>query len=422
MKKFVGVAVSLMMSLALIGCSSGGSSETSSAGETDKQTGKQTEISFIHWRGEDTEVFRELITKFEDENPEIKVDMTVYPSEQYQSTAQTLLRDGGTGDVFAAFPGSQFEVINRAGIFTDLTDEPFVSNFTENLIQAGQMDGKQLALPYQLVYNQPVYNVDIFEELGLDVPEDWEGFLAMCETLKENGYIPIAFPGGDIGPGQFMNSMMMNNAPDEEIIEKLENGETKLTDEWWVKTLAQFKELNDKGYLQTDSLGTNHDGAIALVAQEKAAILATGSYAMASIKQQNPDLKLNLLAPITVPASEAVFEGIHTTTFMLGVNANSEHQEEAKQFIEFLSSAENASFYANSTGQHLTVNGVEYTSRELKDTAIWMDKKTRFQPRYLISNADIMNSATGSIQAVIGGTDPEKAAEDAQKIVDQNIK
>ncbi|MFC0471464.1 ABC transporter substrate-binding protein [Halalkalibacter kiskunsagensis] len=418
MKKFIGVAVFvLMLSLALIGCSSGGSSESSSGEETDEQK----TISFIHWRGEDTEVFRELIAKFENENPQIKVDMTVYPSEQYQSTAQTLLRDGNSGDVFAAFPGSQFQVINRAGLFSDLTGESFVENFSENLIQAGQFEKKQLALPLQLVYNQPVYNVGLFEELGLTPPNDWEGFLALCETLKENGYTPIAFPGADIGPGQFMNSMMMNNAPDEDIIVKLENGEAKLTDEWWVKTLAQFKELNDKGYLQEDSLGTSKEGAFALMAQEKAAMVAAGSYAMASIKEQNPDIKLNLLAPITVPASEAVYEGIHTTTFMLGVNATSSKQEEAKQFIEFLSDPENASVYANSTGQHLTVNGVEYTSEELKDTAIWMEKHTRFQPRYLISNADIMNSATGSIQAVIGGTDPEKAASEAQKIVDQNI-
>lgn len=416
MKKWIGVGVIIsMLCLLALGCSN----DENASGTDDSD---ETVISFIHWRGEDAEVFDELIDKFESENPNIKVEMTIYPSEQYLSTAQTLLRDGGTGDVFAAFPGSQFQIINRAGLFTDLTNEPFVSNFTDNLIKAGQLDGKQLALPLQLVYNQPVYNVGLFEELGLTPPNDWEGFLALCETLKENGYIPIAFPGSDIGPGQFMNSMMMNNAPDEDIIAKVESGEAKFTDEWWVKTLSQFKELNDNGYFQADSLGTNHDGAIALFAQEKAAMLASGSYAMASVKEQNPDMKMNLLAPITVSADEAVFEGIHTTTFMLGVNAKSDKQEEAKKFIEFLSTPENATVYANKTGQHLTVKGVEYTSEELKNTAVWMEKNTRFQPRYLFENADIMNAATGSIQAVIGGVDPQKAAEDAQKIADENMK
>ncbi|MGX1194745.1 ABC transporter substrate-binding protein [Metabacillus sp. SLBN-84] len=407
------LAAIFVMVLALAGCSS---NETGGSGKDGV-----TEISFIHWRGEDAEVFKELISKFEKENPKIKVNMTVYPSEEYQSTAQTLLRDGSTGDVFTSFPGSQFEIIKKAGFFADLSNEEFVQNYNENLIESGKADGKQLAVPLQLVYNQPVYNAGIFEELGLEPPKDWEGFLALCETLKENGYTPIAFPGADIGPGQLMNSMMMNNAPDEEIFAKLMAGDAKLTDEWWVKTLSQFKELTDKGYITKEALGTKHDGAIALMAQEKAGMLASGSYAMAGIKQQNPDIKLQLLAPITVAENEAKYEGVHTTTFMLAVNSKSEKQDAAKKFVSFLSETENAGEYANKTGQHVTLKDVTYESEELKDTAVWMEKNTRFQPRFLIPNADVEKAVIASIQAVIGGTDPEKAAAEAQKIVEQNL-
>ena len=151
-------------------------------------------------------------------------------------------------------------------------------------------------------------------------------------------------------------------------------------------------------------------------------MLATGSYAMASVKAQNPDIKFQMLAPITVPESEAVYEGIHTTTFMLAVNSKSENQEEAKKFIEFLSKPENATVYANETGQHLTINDVTYESEELKDTAEWADKKTRFHPRYLIPSVEVEKAVIGSIQDVVGGTDPEEAAEKAQDIVKGHIK
>jgi raffinose/stachyose/melibiose transport system substrate-binding protein len=398
----------LIVSGFLAGCSS---SESGSA------DGK-TEISFIHWRGEDSDAFKELISRFEEDNPDIKVEMTVYPSEKYQSTAQTLLRDGSTGDVFTAFPGSQFEVIKKAGLFEDLTGEELVGNFNETLLAAGQDGNQQLALPLQLVYNQPVYNKTLFDELGLEPADDWEGFLALCEILKENGYTPIAFPGADIGPGQMMNSMMMNNAP-EGIFAELMNGETELTDEWWVKTLSQFQELMDKGYIAKDALGMKHEGAIAQVAQEEAAMLASGSYAMANIKELNPDLDLGLLAPITVSADEAAFEGIHTTTFMLAVNSKSEHKEEAKQFIDFLSQPENAEYYANETGQFLTIPDINYESESLKAAADWMDKNTRFQPRYLIPDADVEKAVIASIQNVLSGEDPETAAQEAQEIVNQ---
>ena len=52
-------------------------------------------------------------------------------------------------------------------------------------------------------------NKGMFDELGLEVPKSWTEFQEMADTLLENDITPIAFPGADIGPNQFMNSMMM---------------------------------------------------------------------------------------------------------------------------------------------------------------------------------------------------------------------
>ncbi|RSL33655.1 extracellular solute-binding protein [Salibacterium salarium] len=397
--------------------------ESSSEEASSSANEDATEISFIHWRGEDEEVFNDIIDQFEEENPDIDVQMNIYPSEQYQSNAQQMLRDGSTGDVFTSFPGAQFETINNAGFFTDLTGEDFVGNFAETSLDVGQSDdGKQLAIPYQLVFNMPVYNKGMFEELDLEVPGSWTEYQEMAETLIENDITPIAFPGADIGPNQTMNSMMMNNAKDEEIFAKLESGDETLANDWWVNTLADFAYFNENGYFQDDALGTNQDSAMQMVANEEAAMIATGSYHMASLKEINPDLELGLLPPITAAEDEVEFEGIHTATFMLAVNSNSEKKEEAKTFINFLSQPEVASQYANETGQHLTVNGVEYESESLQGTSHWIDEKdTRFQPRYLIKDAAVADAVLSSIENVLGGTSPEEAAEEAQVIVDENI-
>ncbi|OXM87421.1 ABC transporter substrate-binding protein [Paenibacillus rigui] len=383
---------------------------------------KPVTISFLHWRGEDVKSFNGIIEKFQQENPNIKVEMQTMPSEQYQSTAQAKLADGSVGDVFTSFPGAQFEALNKAGLFSDLSKEKWLSNFNEPLIQVGKKDGKQLAVPYQLVYNDPIYNVKLFEKYGLTPPKDWEGFLALCEKLKSNGVIPIAFAGADIGPGQFMNTMVMNNEPSEDIFTKVEAGQAKLTDEFWVKTLSQFKELNDKGYLQPNALGTKDAAAGALFIQEKAAILASGSYQLAQNKQQNPNLTQKLLAPITVSADKAKYEGIHTSTFLLAVNSKSKHPEEAKKFLDFLSKKEIAAQYANETGQNVTVKDVQYTSAELQVANEWANKKTLFQPRFTITNAENQKAVTNSIQAVLSGKSPQDAAKEAQAIVDQQVK
>jgi raffinose/stachyose/melibiose transport system substrate-binding protein len=383
-------------------------------------SGKVT-LSFLHWRGEDVKAFDAIIDKFEAANPNIKVDMQTLPSDQYQSTAQAKLSDGSVGDVFASFPGAQFEALSKAGQFTDLTGAEFLKSFNSDLIKAGQKDGKQFAVPYQLVYNIPIYNVKLLDKYNLQVPKSWEEFLAMCQTLKDNGVIPIAFAGADIGPGQFMNTMVMNNEPSEDIFTKVEAGEAKLTDDWWVKTLGQIKELNDKGYFQPNALGTKDAAAGALFIQEKAAILASGSYQLAQNQAANPNLEQGLLAPITVAADQAKYEGVHTTTFMLAVNSKSRHPEEAKKFLAYLSQPDIASEYANATGQNVTVNGVNYTSDVMKIAESWTSRKTLFQPRFTILNADNQKAVTNSIQAVLGGSSAEDAAKEAQSIVDQHL-
>lgn len=418
-KKTSFLALFLSVPLILGGCA--GESPDNDAADTGGDSGDRTQISFIHWRGEDKAVFDDIIAQFQDEFPDIAVNMNIYPSEQYQATGQRMLTDGSTGDVFTSFPGAQFEAIANAGFFEDLSGEDFVENFDANLISVGEKDGQQLALPYQLVFNMPVYNKGMFDELGLEVPKSWTEFQEMADTLLENDITPIAFPGADIGPNQFMNSMMMNNAPDEDVFEKLQSGEESLTNEWWVKTLEDFQLLEQNGYIQPDALGTSQDSAMAMVASEEAAMLATGSYHMASLLNLNPDLELDLMAPITVEESEAQYEGINTATFMLAINSRSEKKEQAKEFIRFLSRPEIASQYANETGQHLTVNDVEYESEVLQNTAYWIDERTtRFQPRFLITNAQIEAAVLSSIENVLGGAEPIEAAEEAQQIVDEN--
>ena len=412
MKSSLVLALTLLLTVFLSAC---GNSSDSSA------DGKVT-ISFLHWRGEDTQAFQKIIDQFETKNPNIKVDMQTLTSDQYQSTAQAKLTDGSVGDVFASFPGAQYAALTKAGLYTDLSNESFLKNYNADLIDVGAKDGKQWAVPYQLVYNQPIYNTEIFKKYNLTPPTDWDGFLKLCATLKQNGIIPIAFAGADIGPGQFMNTMVMNNEPSEDIFTKVEAGQAKLTDEFWVKTLTQFKELNDNGYFQDNSLGTKDAAAGALFIQGKAAMLASGSYQLAQNAKQNPELKQALLAPITVSADQAKYEGVHTSTFMLGVNSRSKHQVEAKKFLEFLSQPDVASQYANETGQNVTLKDITYDSPELKIAGDWADKKTLFQPRFTILNSENQKAVTNSIQAVLGGATPEQAAQDAQAIVDQQIK
>jgi raffinose/stachyose/melibiose transport system substrate-binding protein len=416
-REFLGLGAAGIGALALPGCGRllGGGG------------GGEEGISFLHWRGEDVQVFRGIIEKFTEETG-ISVQQNALPSDAYTGQSRGTLLSGEGSDVFTSFPGSQFVELAEAEVLADLSDAEFKDRFdgqfieagTEDFYRTGEAGGRQLAYPYQVVFNIPVYNRGIFEENGLEPPPDWDGFLELCETLKQSGVVPISF-AGNTSASQFINPMVMNNQLGVDTWQKVEAGEVQVTEDWYVKTLEQIQELNERGYFQDDVLGSTQEGASALFAQEEAAMLALGSYQMATVEEQNPEIEQDLLAPITVSESEKVWDGIYTSTFMLAVNARSQRQEQAMQFIEFLTRPEIAAEYANGTGQLLSLGDVDYTSEILQVQTPWLEKEVLFQPRYLITREAINQAMLTSVEDILGGMAPEDAAARFQEEIDRTI-
>lgn len=374
------------------------------------------ELSFAHWRGEDSKVFADLIGRFRQQHPKVKVRQDISPSDDYQASALQKVQSGNVGDVFTAFRGAQFQDMAKAGVFTDLSDLPFVDDYRSRFITPGQWDGKQLGMPYQLVFNMPVYNVDLFEKNGIgERPDSWDGFLSACDKLKSGGVVPMAWPGGDLGnTTHLLNSMVMNNAPSADMFAKIETGEYKVTDDWFMKTLEQYAQL--RPYFQPNATGTQVEPAEQMFASKKAAMLTTGSFHMIAVRALGADFPMDLLSPIT---GEAKYVGVHNATFILGVNSASDNQAAATAFIEFLSGKDAAGRYANGTVQHVTVSGVEYTNRDLKAISGWLNRETILNPIYQFTNLDISDAVTNAAVQVVGGTSPAQAAERAQQIIEQ---
>lgn len=401
--------------------SSGGGPQGGGASGPIESGPVEGEISFAHWRAEDQKVFETLIATFAGQHAGVSVTQDIAPSNDYQSTALQRIRGGAVGDVFTAFRGAQFADMVSAGIFSDLSGLPVLGKYAPALIEPGAADGKQYGLPYQLVFNMPVSNLDALEAAGVsEAPRDWDGFLAMCEAVRGAGLVPIAWPGGETGnAGHLFNSMVMNNAPSPDMCTKIEAGEYKCTDDWFLQTLDQYAQL--RPHVQPNATGTAVEPAQQLFASGQAALLATGSFHIAAVRALGAQFPVGLLSPITTSADRATYEGIHNATFILGVNTASDVRPAALAFIEFLSDPVNAAVYANGTGQHLTVSGVAYDNPDLAATAEWLERKTLLAPRFQFTDLDIRNAVETACIQVVGGTDPRRAAEDAQRIVDQRV-
>lgn len=376
-------------------------------------------LSFAHWRAEDKETFTSIIDAFTAANPGLSIRQDIAPSADYQATELQRIKSGAVGDVFTAFRGSQFTSIADAGLYLPLGQQTFIDNYSPKLIRAGRSDGIELGLPYQLVFPMPMYNKDLFEKVGVsEIPADWDSFLALCETLKGAGVFPLAWPGADSGnAGQLFNSMVMNNAPTDDMCTRIEEGSYRCTDDWFLKTLTQYQQLTP--YFEPGATGTQPQPCQQLFATGKAAMLATGAYDISSVRKLGATFAVDVLSPITVAKDEARYVGTYNATFILGASSVGKNQESALQFIEYLSRPETAQEYANGTSQMVTVTGVEYSNKDLAAMAHWATEKTCLAPRYQFNNLDVQHAVEGAAVKVVGGASPQEAAEEAQSVVDQ---
>ncbi|AXK33511.1 extracellular solute-binding protein [Streptomyces armeniacus] len=419
----VGGTVATAAACAGPGTTRGGRSGAGAPSDVPKPVSGRADarISFAHWRAEDKKVLAELIGDFTARHRGSGVQQDISPAQDYQANALQRLKSGAVGDVLTAFRGAQFADMLKAGLFTELSAQTFADHYMPRHSRGGRdAAGRLFGLPYQLVFLMPLANGDLLEKAGYaDPPQDWDGYLDLCDKLKSRGTVPLAWPGAEPGnAGQLFNSMVMNNAPHDDACARIESGKAKVTDDWFLRILGQYAQL--RPFVQRKAAGTQVEPAQQMFARGSAAMLATGSYHMAAVRQLDAEFPIALVPPITVAKGERPrYVGTHNATFILGVNAASKHATTALRFVEYLSTPSVATRYANGTAQHLTVTGVTYENKDLRDTQHWLEKRTMLAPRYQIEDIDMLNAVEGACAKVLTGTSPGKAAEAAQRVVDQ---
>lgn len=69
--------------------------------------------------------------------------------------------------------------------------------FPEGVQRVSKVGGVPMGIPYDLsLINNIFYNKAIFEQYNIAVPTDWDGLVAACQTLRENGVQPLNNAGG----------------------------------------------------------------------------------------------------------------------------------------------------------------------------------------------------------------------------------
>jgi raffinose/stachyose/melibiose transport system substrate-binding protein len=219
-------------------------------------------IEFHHWRPEDKVVLQSIIDKFEEANPGTKINQVIMTSNDYTNLGYAKVSSNKEAALFVTSRGGQFDQFYNGGLLRNISTERFVKqNVIQSALTPAIVDGKVYGVPYQSLFNNPIYNTELFAKKGYKVPTTWSQTLAFCKQVKADGIIPFAWPAATRGnAGQIINSFMMNSAPLAEVkahVAAIESGKEDLTTDWFKGIATKYKQMNDAGCFPSNVSGYN---------------------------------------------------------------------------------------------------------------------------------------------------------------------
>lgn len=149
----------------------------------------KTVIKFASWGSRtEVEILKPVLTQFEDENPDIKVDFMHIPQNYFQKIH--LLFASNTAPDVIFLNNHYLPVYANAGLLLELNADKDI--FYNKALDALSWKGKLYAIPRDISTLVIFYNKDIFKRNGVSYPSsDWTmaEFLEAAEKLTSRGEV-----------------------------------------------------------------------------------------------------------------------------------------------------------------------------------------------------------------------------------------
>ena len=347
------------MSLAAItGLSLLGLSACSSQGES--TDGKVT-IEYFNQKGEMVDTLREIAKDFEKENPNVHVKVVNVPNAG--EVLKTRVLAGDVPDVVNIFPQSiELQEWAKAGYFEDLSNKDYLKRVKNHYADKYAIDGKIYNIPYTANAYGIYYNKDKFKELGLKVPETWDEFEELVDTIIAKGETPFAIAGADTwtlngyhqlalatatGGGKEANDYLRFSKPN-----AIKSSDSVLKDDF--RLLDLFRK---KGAMQTNWQGAGYTDVVGAFARGDALMTPNGSWAITAINAQDPKFNVGTFPFPGKQKGQSLTIGAGDLAW--SISSSSKHKKEANAFVEYMSRPEVMQKYYDVDGSPTAIEGVK---------------------------------------------------------------
>jgi len=283
-------------------------------------------------------VMEDLAAEFDEMHPDLTVELEIVDREAWKTQIRNAL-SANPPDVVNWYAANRMLPYVNAGLFMDISDlwgEPGLAALASTK-GAMTIDGKQWGVPYTYYQWGVYYRADIFDELGLEEPTNWDEEMANCQAILESGRkcyaIGTKFLWTAGGWFDYINSR--TNGYDFHM--ELARGEVEWTDPRVRQTFENWRQLIDMGAFIEDHQTYSWQEALPFIVDGRATAYLMGNFAVAAMRDGGlDDSKLDFYQFPVINPDVDYAEDAPTDTFHIASGA--QNVEAAKEFLRFVTS------------------------------------------------------------------------------------
>jgi raffinose/stachyose/melibiose transport system substrate-binding protein len=307
------------------------------------------------------EALEATIAAFLEQNPDVEIALSTADVDQHQTSSRIALASGTGSDVINTWLGGgnalSVKQLAPSGFLADLSDEPYADEIPESFAPLTRVDGELLILPSSLSFIGAIYNKRVFDEVGVERPTTWDGFLEVCQALKDAGVTPIASGNQTIWVNQLITYALVPSivyAENPSFNDDRAAGNVTFAESGWAEALEKYVELSERGFLNENPVGTSFEEQLQMLASGQAAMAICVSTAFTSIFRY-ADHRDFAIMPLPGSNDEENLWVAASSSNGFSVNAQSENMETAKAFLRYLASPAGATVFGNAGQQAMVM-------------------------------------------------------------------
>ena len=325
------LAASMLAAVILPGCGS------------DENSGK-TEIEILQYKPEAATYFDQVEDQFNSTHDDIH--LTISSPNDATTILRTRFIREDYPDIIGIGGDINYSYYLDADILADVSDYPGLADVKESyidILEALEITPKDgtYGVPYVANAAGILYNRDMFEEHGWEIPESWDELMALCEEIEAEGILPFYFGFRDtwtcLAP---WNSLAVDLAP-ADTCQRVNAGETTFSEEY-VEVAEKCAQLVSYG--PDDPFAYGYNDACTAFANGESAMYPIGSYAVPQILSVNPEMNIDsFVTPGNDDASKNTLNS--GVDLLFAVTAECENKEAAYEVLDFLMDDANIQAY-----------------------------------------------------------------------------